>query len=83
MWMHLWRGHRKAKKRDTPTKTITEKGPRSLLLSLISLAFWHYRDSAGTNRKHANEKNAYFYRKQKSPQPLKGERGKKNNLGTV
>lgn len=44
MWMHLWRGHRK--ERDTPTKTITEKGPRSLLLSLISLVFWHYRDSA-------------------------------------
>lgn len=43
-WMHLRKGHRK--ERATPTKTITEKAPRSLLLSLISLLFWHYRDSA-------------------------------------
>ena len=44
MWIHLWKGHRK--ERATPTKAITEKGPRSLLLSLISSVFWHCKGSA-------------------------------------
>lgn len=59
-----------------------EKGPRSLLLSLISLVFWHWKEWAvkQIGNLFVREKLILFIQKAEKSQPLKGE-GEK--MGTM
>lgn len=59
-----------------------EKGPGSLLLSLISLVFWHWKESAikQIGNLLVREKWILFVQKAEKSQPLKGEGGK---IGTI
>lgn len=59
-----------------------EKGPRSLLLSFISLVFGHWKESATKQMGNllVREKWILFVQKAEKSQPLKGQ-GKK--IGTI